>query len=126
MVAGQDAGIEDEGERHRRPVAGVARNPPTGHRLHVLVEVARDDLDHPLIDKGEHIVVQPLSVVVGESPLFDDYTDSALQFVLGLVPLLLGDHHSEVGMGEQLSPPCAEQLGDERTRVRDDNHSACR
>lgn len=126
MVAGQDASLKDQGKRHRRPVAGIARNPPTGHHLHVLVEAARDDLDHPLVDKSEHVMVQALSVVVGEAPLFDDRTDSALQFVLGFVPLLLGDHHSKVGMGEQLSPPRAEQLGDEHTRVRDNNHSACR
>jgi len=36
----------------------------------------------PLVDESEHIVVQALGAVVGESSLFDDRT-SALQFVLG-------------------------------------------
>ena len=53
-------------------------------------------------------MVQALSVVFGESLLLDDRADAALQFLLGLVSLLLGDHYSEVGMGEQLSPPRAE------------------
>ena len=74
MIAGQDGGVEDEGERHRRPVAGIARNPPTGHRLPVLIEAARDDLDQPLGDESEHIVVQALGVVVIESSLFDDHS----------------------------------------------------
>jgi hypothetical protein len=56
--------------------------------------------------------VQALSVAVGESSLFDNRADSALQFVVSLVPLPLDDHHSEVGMGEQPSSPHAEQLGD--------------
>jgi hypothetical protein len=44
MATGQDADVEDEGESHRRQVVGVASNPPTGHRLPVLVETARNQL----------------------------------------------------------------------------------
>ncbi len=57
MVAGQDASLKDQCKRHRWPVAGVARNAPAGHHLHVLVEAAREDLDHPLVGKSEHIMV---------------------------------------------------------------------
>jgi hypothetical protein len=57
MVSGQDASIQDEGESHRRPVVGVARNPPTSHHLHMLVETARDDLNHSPVDERKHIVV---------------------------------------------------------------------
>ena len=56
-------------------------------------------------------------MVVGESSLVDDRADAAGQFVLGLLPLLFGDHHWEIGMGEQLSPPRADQLGDKHTCV---------
>lgn len=57
-------------------------------------------------------------MVVGAWSLFGDRTDSALQFVLGLVSLLLGDHTRRSGWASS-SRPAAEQLGDERTRLRD-------
>jgi hypothetical protein len=72
---------------------------------HWVTKVSLDDLDHSLVDESEHVIVQTLSVVVGKPSLFDDHTDSTLQLVLGLVPLLLGDHHLEVGGWASSSRP---------------------
>jgi len=77
MVSGQDASIQDESESHRRPVVGVARNPPASHHLHMLVETARDDLNHSPINERKHIVVQALSVFLGLASLLDDRIESA-------------------------------------------------
>lgn len=74
----------------------------------VRVEGAREDLDHSVVDKGMHGLVQQPGLLGGEATLIHHEVEAVLEFVLGFVPLLFGDHHPQVGTGEERPTSLAE------------------
>lgn len=97
MVAGQDGGVESESECHRWPVSGITWNAPPSGCFVVRVDGPRNHLDRPVIDEGLHRLLELMGLLGRETALFDDEREPAPQLVLGFVPLLLGDHHPQVG-----------------------------
>ncbi len=110
VVTSQDGGADGEGERDQGPVSGVARDASSRRSFVVGVDGSRDDLDRPVVKKGLHCLVELVGLPSRDAALLDDDREAACEFVLSLVPLLLGHDHPQVGPGEQCPSTAAEEF----------------
>jgi len=102
MVARQDRNVEGEGKCDRCPVVGVSGHPSARRALHVLIERPGYYLDHVVLDEVVDDPEQLLSLLARQAPLADNSSDTLLQLMPRLPPLLLGNYTLKVRMGEQL------------------------
>lgn len=123
MVARQDRNVEGEGKCDRCPVVGVSGHPSARRTLQVLIERPGYDLDHVVLDEVVNDPEQLLALPARQAPLADDGSDTLLQLMPRLLPLLLGNYTLEVRMGEQLPTAPTKQLRHEHARIDDNDHS---
>jgi len=91
----QDRNVESEGKCDGCPIVGVSGHPSARRTLHVLIERPGYDLDHVVFDEVVDDPEQLFSLLARQAPLADDGSDTLLQLMLRLLPLLLGNYTLE-------------------------------
>lgn len=112
MASSEDPGVERQGQGNGRPVPGISGDPSASLGRPMQIEGARDDFNHPMIDQSMDRFMEQARLLSGQLPGCNDLADPTLQFVLGFLPLLLGDDHLQLSVAQQRPASFPKQFGD--------------